>query len=1289
MASTAMIESGPSPEKSRRDVIIRKPVKSSTKQVEQTSAIVEACKSDDSPRDDTPVSTWGNSFNVSGGTQYNNTGNGNQFLGSQFHGEVNFVGGNGDSGNHSREGRKAQVLKRLATSPYRDRKDRNPSAVQGTCEWFISHHLYHEWLGHEASKILWVSADPGCGKSVLIKHLVDSIIRITNSQKVCYFFFKDDFADQKSLLSAMSCIIQQLFMQDTTLLSDEILLQLDANGQWITGSFVELWQILIKVADSNPNTEIICLIDAVDECNEHERNQFFKALCELCGSKKSPNLKFLITSRPYREIGMGFKPLENLNLPVIHLSGESDAEMRKIVKEIDIAIRERVRTISVKQKLTDDEQGILVTRLLCFRNRTYLWAHLTLDLIEHELDINKQKIINITSHLPQNVNEAYERILCRTCSVEKATRMLHLILAAKRPLTLEEMIVALELQQHHKSIDDMELEPEDRFRDKIRDICGLVTVNDSRIFLLHQTVKEFLISKDHAEPTSPNSLSWKHSVLVGGPNMTLTNICIWCLLLDHPSKERRSTVSHPKHTNGNPFLNYAAKQWAKHFNELPAHYQKKMTRVALEICDVRGSCFSAWFSIYWTSRHARAISGHTILMVASYFGLEIIVKRLLRSEYSQLNEKDETYQRSALSWAAGNGHDGVVKRLIRGLSIGPRSLKIVLRQGAKINDFDSDNRTALTYAIWNRHVSVVRRLVKAGAWVDVPDVLGATPTSYAVTSGNVEIEDLVLRGDVPSSTEHNEGEKLLLSAAKYGHIHVVRVLMEASKTNANPKDDWGWTPLMWAINYRHSAVIKLLLEHNSDVNIRDKTGMTPLHFATRYGQFEIAKLILQTGRADVSIPDLAGLTPLDLALSLTRDDIAQLILETVNDKNVSRAEYQESGISRFVRYNSCSTLKYTLQRNGKQFSVRDCTVAILETESDWADKIKVLLDFKKIDTSLPDANGDTVLHQAVQMQAYEVLNRLLIVAKGSLNSRNKRGLTPLALSCLTQNLNMLNILVHNDQADVNVADNNGDSPLHLAIHANSEPVTALLLSTKRISVEMKNKEGFTPLSLACLTGNITTYHRLLQSFHADINSQDIHGRTPLHNCIWFDEVYMIRFILKTPEADLNRTDNLQQTPLLFACYLRKWNIVRILLESGNTDVNRKGPRARTALLLATLYGNSETVKLLVSLEKINVNVHDDEGLTALSYAAQEGNEEIIRMLLSKPDLDVDAKDDAGMTALAHAAKRGHLGAVELLLNEGKANSRIKDNNGKTPSALASAEGHVWVVESIYAMMAKK
>ncbi|KAI1015958.1 hypothetical protein LB504_009200 [Fusarium proliferatum] len=1185
-------------------------------------------------------------------------------------------------GRVSRERRKAQVLNRLATSPYRGRKDRNPSAVQGTCEWFISHHLYHEWLGQDASKILWVSADPGCGKSVLVKHLVDSVIQTTASRKVCYFFFKDDFADQKSLLSGLSSILQQLFMLDTALLSDEILLQFDANAQWLTASFVELWQILIKIADSNPATEIICLIDAVDECNEYERSQLFKALCELCGSKKSLNLKFLITSRPYREIGMGFKPLENLNLPVIHLSGESDAEMRKIVKEIDIAIRERVKTIAVQQTLTDDEQLILITQILSVRNRTYLWAHLTLDLIERQLDIRKEKIIDITSHLPKSVNAAYESILCRTFSIEKATRMLHLILAANRPLTLGEMALALELQPHHQSIDDIELEPEDRFRDRIRDICGLVTVNDSRIFLLHQTVKEFLLSMGHSGPVSPSRLSWKHSILASDSNMTLANICVWCLLLNHKMEDQRTTVPPPStHAKENAFISYAAKNWADHFNRMSVHNQKKMMVVALEICDVKGSCFLSWFPIYWKSRHARFVVGFTTLMAASYFGLEVVVRRALKIDYSQRNKRDETYHRSALSWAAGNGHDGVVKRLIRGLSIGPRTMKIVLRQGANINEFDSDNRTPLTYAIWNRHLSVVRRLVEAGAWVDVPDVLGGTPTAYAVASGNCAIESIVLRGYVPSN-EHNKGEELLLSASQYGHIHVVRMLLEAGKTNLNARDDWGWTPLMWAINYRHSGIVKLLLEHKADVDIRGRTGMTPLHLATRYGQFEIAKLILQTGCVDVTIQDLAGSTPLDLATSFERGDIAELIWQSGMNNNAKNPEYKRFGMSWIVKCNHSSTLEYMLELHSEQFNMRECTIAILQTDGDWEDKTKLLLSFNMIDMSLPDTNGDTVLHQAVQRGANEVLERLILTGKAPLNSRNILGLTPLALSCSIDNLTMLEILLQNHQVDVNIVSRNGDSPLHLAIHKNSVPATALLLSTGRINIEIKNKDGFTPLSLACLMGNLRIARRLFYSYHANINSQDMQGRTPLHNCAWNEELEVVRFILKTTEADLKIVDNLQQTALLFTCYLRKWNMARILAESGNVGINKKGPRSRTALSLATMHANVEIVKLLASLEQSNVNLMDDEGLTPLSYAAQQGNEEITLILLATPGIDVDAQDNTGMTALGHAARKGHLGVVELLLDKGKAKCWISDSTGKTPLALASAGGHLQVAHMI-------
>ncbi|KAH6964594.1 hypothetical protein DER45DRAFT_583327 [Fusarium avenaceum] len=363
------------------------------------------------------------------------------------------------------------ILNRLSTCPYQSRKDRNPSAYRGTCEWFIAHREFHKWLNSKSSNIIWVSADPGCGKSVLVKFLVDHIIHSTSLRSVSYFFFKDDFQDQKSIINALCCILKQILSQDRGLITDDLLLRFeDSNGQWTLESFPELWQTFIQVIRDNPHKEFICLLDAIDECDTSGRQEFFKAITNLYGNR----------NRPYQEISTGFLPLEGHGLPVIHLSGESDTEMEKITREIDIVIRERAKEIAISKRLMPAEQDILMKRLFNVQHRTYLWVHLTLDIIDRELDINATSLDNITSRLPQTVEEAYDKIMSRSRNTVKATKMLHLILAAGRPLTLTEMSVALELEGHHQTYRSLEVEPEDRFRERIRDICGLTTVIDSR-----------------------------------------------------------------------------------------------------------------------------------------------------------------------------------------------------------------------------------------------------------------------------------------------------------------------------------------------------------------------------------------------------------------------------------------------------------------------------------------------------------------------------------------------------------------------------------------------------------------------------------------------------------------------------------------------------------------------------------------------------------------------------------------------------------------------------------------
>ncbi|KAL1909321.1 hypothetical protein Sste5344_004950 [Sporothrix stenoceras] len=78
-------------------------------------------------------------------------------------------------------------------------KDRVEDRVQDTCLWFLQHDHFQRWLAQESDPLL-VSADPGCGKSVLSKYLIDHELS-QQSATICYFFFKDQ--DQNTARQAL------------------------------------------------------------------------------------------------------------------------------------------------------------------------------------------------------------------------------------------------------------------------------------------------------------------------------------------------------------------------------------------------------------------------------------------------------------------------------------------------------------------------------------------------------------------------------------------------------------------------------------------------------------------------------------------------------------------------------------------------------------------------------------------------------------------------------------------------------------------------------------------------------------------------------------------------------------------------------------------------------------------------------------------------------------------------------------------------------------------------------
>ncbi|GAQ42707.1 hypothetical protein AtubIFM57143_001972 [Aspergillus tubingensis] len=788
---------------------------------------------------------------------------------------------------------KANVLKQLYTCNYLNAKDRNPQRVEGTFQWFTNHQLFQNWRENHGPGLLWVSADPGCGKSVLARYLLNEVLLSSETSVVCYFFFKEDFENRKSLVDALCCILHQIFEQIPRLLSDRLRSRFESETGHIYQSVWSLWSILCDLAEELPDEQVICVLDALDECGCDEQSQLTECLTNLYqNTTASSKLKFLVTSRPYSAIQRRFQSLEN-NFPAIHLRGEDNDEVQKIAGEINMVIELRVEELADRLQLLADERNLLLSELTSVQNRTYLWIDHIMSTLDDILTVTPTSIRAAIRRLPRSLDEAYDQILRRTPDPDRAMKILHIVVAANTPLTVADMATAVAVLDRKSPEDQLEIEPEHRTKRSIREICGLfITIIDSRIYLLHETARDFLVYKEGKSEPIPD-LTWKASLIPHDSEWILAKACVGFLHSTDPKmalKDQRDLIMK---FNRTPFLEYAVKNWSKHV--LSSGIEEDPTTHS-QIMDIirRGEAFCLGFNNEPASIHQPTPS--TTLMRALWLGLHRTVQTLLQDKDIDLNYRS-TYGRSALSLAAEYGTFDVLELLLRQSWSFPFLFRTT--RWIDVNEVDNSGlsplahaayngnesiwKNALGYAAGRGHLNIIKMLLATGKVdPDFVDYAGLTPIVYAADAQHEDVVSFLLNtGRVNPNRKDSRGMTLLSRAAHRGHGSIVRILLDFGVKDLNSKDKYGRTPLLHAALTGHGNIVKSLLSTGiPDPNCRDAGGKTPLAQASYYGHDVIVGLLLENDEVDPDVQDNHGKTPLALACQGGHRSIVALLLKT-------------------------------------------------------------------------------------------------------------------------------------------------------------------------------------------------------------------------------------------------------------------------------------------------------------------------------------------------------------------------------------------------------------------------
>lgn len=701
-------------------------------------------------------------------------------------------------------------------------KNEVDDAAPSTLEWIWTNDVYLDWQ-RPKSKMLLLCGKAGSGKSVLAKTVLEKISAEAeksspDSVAVLFYFCNARKRPKDSVLNVLKAFIFQ-FLRANKAEFSRILENCDyLKSQWNPSkveqfelSFDALWDIFITVLDSPQKTQFYCMIDAMDEC-EHDADQekFIARLPKLFNAKRKAALKFFISSRPDWMTETDVSQISHKPLEIILGLELMRDDIARIVDQ-EFCLIKGISTID------EDEKAMLKEKIVSKANGMILWAKLALREIRKKLAITLKWLKDVVEKLPSGLSEMYDRILENLVKrysgseetlerpqddwesdLSLAWRIIQWVARAGRPLTFEELQVALAIDLHDTCFEDtkgkmisnlesvvqripfLEItrpdeeceesdddptdeEPTD---DRIRNPSRAMTPS-STVRLIHQSAKDYLLktSTPFGGETESKGLN-----LYKFDDSNIAGLCVTLLkfrdfatgpVRDCPEGVRFVDYFQ-EYIEKFGLLEYASSFWSYHLQRVPEPDDELKSLVNSFACDSHNHVrfFSQVANFVTLGRHTDFVDDYFGLHVVAGEGVDWMVQYYI-DRGDKLNKRDE-WGRTPYMMALFRGWMTTVKILesagadtsieyLGVLEYNPTELQIaasngdqgevveLLEQGCEVDELDSCGRTALFYACSSGDIDTITTLLNANASLTIKDKRGRIPLDVALAPDRREL----------------------------------------------------------------------------------------------------------------------------------------------------------------------------------------------------------------------------------------------------------------------------------------------------------------------------------------------------------------------------------------------------------------------------------------------------------------------------------------------------------------------------------------------------------------------